>query len=253
MSPASHTCAIGLIAMLLNLVATTSLAAAEIRVAVASNFTDAMRELAERFEQREDHDVTLVFGSTGKHYAQIRHGAPFHAFFAADKRRPRLLEEQGVAIAGSRFTYATGRLVLWSHKPGYVDPAGKVLQQGDFRFLALANPKLAPYGIAAREVLAGRNLWEPLQGRLVRGENIGQTFQFVRTGNAELGFVAWSQVQQPGRPGEGSWWAIPQDLYTPIEQQAILLKKTVPARDFLTFVRGEEAREIIRVHGYDTP
>ncbi len=253
MSPASRTCAIGLIAMLLNLVATTSLAAAEIRVAVASNFTDAMRELAERFEQREDHDVTLVFGSTGKHYAQIRHGAPFHAFFAADKKRPRLLEEQGVAIAGSRFTYATGRLVLWSHRPGYVDPAGKVLQQGDFRFLALANPKLAPYGMAAREVLAGRNLWEPLQGRLVRGENIGQTFQFVRTGNAELGFVAWSQVQQPGRPGEGSWWAIPQDLYTPIEQQAILLKNTVPARDFLTFVRGEEAREIIRVHGYDTP
>ncbi len=253
MPPSRRTWLVGFVTLLVGLTAATSLAAAEIRIAVASNFADVMGELAKRFEQRNEHNVTLVLGSTGKHYAQITHGAPFHAFFAADARRPRLLEEAGIAITGSRFTYAIGKLVLWSTRPGYVDPAGKVLAHGNFRFLALANPKLAPYGVAAREVLAGRNLWEPLQGRLVRGENIGQTFQFVRTGNAELGFVAWSQVQQPGRPGEGSWWAIPQDLYTPIEQQAILLKNTVPARDFLTFVRGEEAREIIRVHGYDTP
>ncbi len=144
-------------------------------------------------------------------------------------------------------------MVLWSPRVDYVDRAGEVLVQGDFRHLALANPKLAPYGKAAKEVLESRGLWQDLQGRIVRGENIGQTFQFVKTGNAELGFVSMSQVQRPGQTVEGSWWEIPQSLYTPIEQQAVLLKDDPVARAFLDFVRGEEGREIIRAYGYRTP
>ncbi len=253
MKRSSRTCAVGFLAVLLGLVAARSTAADEIRVAVASNFTDAIRQIADRFEQQSGHQVTLVFGSTGKHYAQIKHGAPFHAFFAADVRRPRLLEEQDVAMPGSRFTYAVGKVVLWSAKADYVDASGRVLKNGDFHYLALANPKHAPYGRAAREVLESRGLWQALQQKLVRGENIGQTFQFVKTGNAELGFIAWSQLKRPGQPAAGSWWAIPQALYTPIEQQAVLLKDNAVARDFLTFVRSEETKEIIRAYGYGTP
>jgi molybdate transport system substrate-binding protein len=227
--------------------------AAEIRVAVASNFADAVEAISARFEARGGDKVTLIVGSTGKLYAQIRHGAPFDAFFAADADRPRLLEDEGAAVPGSRFTYAVGRLVLWSPSPGYVDPAGEVLREGDFRYLAIANPKLAPYGRAAQEVLERRGLWQALQGRTVRGENVGQAFQFVRSGNAELGLVAWSQVSRPGEPTAGSWWEVPQALYAPIEQQAVLLRDDAAARAFLAFVRGEEGRAIIRTYGYGTP
>ena len=246
-------CPARLVLELLILVVATSTAAEEIRVAVASNFTEAIRQVAGRFEQGSGHQITAVFGSTGKHYAQIKHGAPFHAFFAADVKRPRLLEEQGLGVPGSRFTYAIGKLVLWSPKADYVDPSGQVLKNGDFRYLALANPKHAPYGRAAQEVLGAAGLWQTLQQKLVRGENIGQTFQFVKTGNAELGFVAWSQLQRPGQPAPGSWWTISQTLYAPIEQQAILLRDNAVARSFLSFVRSEEATETIRVHGYGTP
>ncbi len=246
-------CAARLVSALLILVVATSTAAEETRVAVASNFTDAIREVAGRFEQRNGHQITPVFGSTGKHYAQIKHGAPFHAFFAADVKRPRLLEEQGIGMPGSRFTYAIGKLVLWSPKANYVDPSGQVLKDGEFRYLALANPKHAPYGRAAQEVLEASGLWPRLQRKLVRGENIGQTFQFVKTGNAELGFIARSQLKRPGQPASGSSWAIPQGFYAPIEQQAILLKDNAAARDILTFVRGDEAKEIIRAYGYGTP
>ena len=224
----------------------------EIRVAVASNFNEAIKAIAGRFERQTEHKVTLVFGSTGKLYAQIRNGAPFHAFFAADAKRPRLLEEAGLGQPGSRFTYAVGRLVLWSPKTAYVDDQGKVLDKGDFRHLALANPRLAPYGRAAREVLEKRRRWLELRDRMVRGENIGQTFQFVRSGNAELGFVAWSQLERPGQPMTGSWWAVPQTLYSPIEQQAVLLQDNSAARAFLAFVRGREALEVIGAYGYGT-
>ena len=237
---------------LLGLGAAPSLAD-EIRVAVASNFTRAIREIALHFEQQSGHKAILVSGSTGKHYAQSKNGAPFEVFFSADAKRPRLLEQEGVAQPGSRFTYAIGKLVLWSPETDRVDPGGKVLEQGDFRHLALANPKLAPYGKAAREVLERRGLWRALRARMVRGENIGQTYQFVKSGNAELGFVAWSQVRRPGRAPDGSWWAIPQALYAPIEQQAVLLKDDPVARGFMTFVRGKEALEIIRSYGYGTP
>jgi len=245
--------ALVLLAALLSLVTGASAVADEIRVAVASNFTTAIRDLAGRFEQHSGHKVTLVFSSTGKHYAQIIHGAPFDAFFAADARRPELLDTEGVALAGSRFTYAVGKLVLWSPDEDRVDSTGKVLEQGDFRHLALANPRLAPYGRAAREVLEKRGLWEALQDRMVRGENIGQAFQFVGSGNAELGFVAWSQVKRPGQVASGSWWDIPQVLYSPIEQQAVLLKDNPVARNFIAYVRSEEALEIIRTYGYGTP
>jgi molybdate transport system substrate-binding protein len=227
--------------------------AEEIRVAAASNFTDAITSIAKRFEATTNHKVTLIFGSTGKHYAQIKNGAPFDAFFAADVRRPELLEKESVALPGSRFTYAVGKVVLWSPKTGYVDPEGRILERGEFRYLAIANPKLAPYGKAAQEILQARRLWGRLSGRLVRGENIGQTFQFVKSGNAELGFVAYSQVKRPNQSIEGTFWEVPQALYTSIEQQAVLLKDSVAARAFLSFVRSREALKIIHDYGYDTP
>jgi len=227
--------------------------AEEIRVAVASNFTDAITSIAARFEARTSHKVALIFGSTGKHYAQIRNGAPFDAFFAADRRRPEVLEQEGAAVPASRFTYALGKIVLWSPEAGYVDATGSVLDRGEFRHLAIANPGLAPYGKAAQEVLQARGLWDRLSRRLVRGENIGQAFQFVKSGNAELGFVAYSQLKRPNQPIEGSFWNVPQALYTPIEQQAVLLKDSEAARGFLSFVRSDEALMIIRDYGYETP
>ncbi len=233
--------------------AASQAAATEIRVAVASNFIRAISAAAERFEQDSGHKVILAFGSTGKHYAQIRNGAPFDAFFAADVRRPKLLEKEGLAVPGSRFTYAVGKLVLWSPDTAFVDAQGKVLEQGEFHHLAIANPKLAPYGLAAREVLQARGLWNDMDKRLVRGENIGQTFQFVASGNAELGFVAMSQLMRPGQAVEGSHWDVPPALYGPIEQQAVLLKDKEAARAFMSFVRSAAAIRIIRDHGYEVP
>lgn len=222
----------------------------EIRVAVASNFAEAARRLATAFEAESGHRVTLVIGATGKLYAQIHHGAPFDAYLAADRRRPERLEREGLARPGSRFTYALGELVLWSPRPGYVDPEGRVLEAGEFRHLAIANPRLAPYGRAAREVLEALGLWQRLQGRMVRGENIGQAFQFVRSGNAELGFVARSQL---GGAEAGSRWPVPSDLHAPIVQQAVLLKEKPAARAFLAFLRGRRGRAIITDQGYRLP
>jgi molybdate transport system substrate-binding protein len=227
--------------------------AEEIRVAVASNFSVAITTLSERFEADTGHKVSLIFGSTGKHYAQIRNGAPFDAFFAADIKRPELLEQESVALPGSRFTYAIGKLILWSPMAGYVDPDGRVLNQGTFHHLAIANPKLAPYGKAAREVLQAHGVWGVLKAKIVRGENIGQAFQFVRSGNAELGLVAGSQLKRPGHHMTGSWWEVPQALYTPIEQQAVLLKENEAARSFLLFMKTDKSRTLIRSFGYDTP
>ena len=229
----------------------TRLAAAdEIRVAVAANFAATMEVLVRQFEASTGHKVLVSSGSTGGHYAQIKNGAPFEAFFAADVRRPKLLEEEGVAIPGSRFTYAVGRVALWSRQPGLVDSSGRVLETGDFRHLAIASPNLAPYGAAAREVLVHRGLWDRLQGRLVQGQDIGQTFSFVYSGNAELGFVAYSQLSRPGASIEGSYWLVPQNLHSPIEQQAVLLKDVPVARQFLDFVKSDDAKRVIRSFGY---
>jgi len=227
--------------------------ATELKVAVASNFNSAIHALAAAYESRSDNRLVLVSGATGKHYAQIRNGAPFDLFFAADSRRPRLLEQEGRAVAGSRFTYAMGRLVLWSADEKRVDANGQVLESIGFRRLAMAKPKLAPYGDAARQVLKARGLWDKLQAHLVEGENVGQAFQFVKTGNAELGFVAYAQIKRPGAPIAGSYWDVPQALYSPIEQQAVLLIDRPAARDFLAYVKSNAARALIRDYGYDVP
>ena len=197
--------------------------------------------------------MTLIFGFTGKHYAQIKNGAPFDAFFAADSKRPELLEKEAVALPGTRFTYAVGKIILWSPKEGYVDSEARVLEKGSFRHLAIANPKLAPYGKAAQEVLLACGSWAALKNKIVRGENIAQTFQFVQSGNAQLGFVAYSQVKQSKHPVVGSFWEVPQSLYSPIAQQAVLLKEKDTARAFLKFVKSEESLKMIREFGYDTP
>lgn len=225
----------------------------EIRVAVASNFTDAIEDIVKRFEAETGHKVALVFGSTGKHYTQIKNGAPFEVFLAADAERPKLLEAEGVALPGSRFTYAIGKVVLWSPHPGLIDADGEVLKKGGFGHLALANPNLAPYGKAAQQVMQAKGVWQILQGRMVRGENIGQTFQFVKSGNAELGFVALSQIRKAGAAINGSFWEPPPSLYDPIEQQAVLLKDHAVARAFMDFLKGEQARKIIESYGYSTP
>lgn len=233
-------------------------AADRIQIAVASNFGATLADIADAYERHSDHQVVLVPGSTGKHYAQIRNGAPFDAFFAADVRRPELLEQAGVAIAGSRFPYALGRLALWSPQPGLVDPSGRVLESGSFRHLAIANPRLAPYGEAARRALRSLGRWDALADRLVYGENIGQTFHFVNSGNAELGLVAFSQIirtgdDAPSDPVKGSFWELPRSLYGPIEQQAVALTDGEATRAFLAYVRSDEARAIIRDSGYDAP
>ncbi len=232
---------------------TASAAAAELRIAVATNFSRTAILLAEQFEQQTGHTVRLAFGSTGKHYAQIKHGAPFDIFFAADQRRPALLEKEGIAVPGTRFTYAQGRLVLWSPDANRLDANAEVLATGNFRKLAIANPKLAPYGFAAREILQARGLWKKLQSRLVRGENIGQTYQFVYTRNAQLGFVAAAQVFANGNQITGSYWEPPQSLYTPIIQQAVVIKNTPTARAFIQFIKNKTARSLIRQHGYHIP
>jgi len=227
--------------------------AEEITVAAASNFRPAMRVLAKRFEADTGHKIRLIFGSTGKQYAQIVNGAPFDAFFAADVARPLKLEQEGLAVAGSRYTYALGKLVLWSSQAGFVDDEGKVLQQGTFQRLALANPALAPYGKAAQETLEALGLWESLSDRLVRGENVGQTFQFISSGNAQLGFVAMSQLKHPKNPVKGSYWEVPGQFYQPIEQQAVLLLDTPSGREFLEFTRSWDALKIISASGYSVP
>jgi molybdate transport system substrate-binding protein len=227
-----------------------SAAADEIQIAVAANFSSTMADLVERFEASTDHTVLTSSGSTGSHYAQIKSGAPFDAFFAADVRRPQLLEADGNAVPGSRFTYAVGRVALWSPRPGVVDAEGRVLESPDFRFLAIANPALAPYGRAARQVLERRGLWATLGDRIVQGQDIGQTYGFVYSGGAELGFVALSQLRRPGNAIEGSYWLVPESLYDPIEQQAVLLEDRAVARLFLDYVKSDEARAIMREYGY---
>jgi len=225
----------------------------QIRVAVASNFGAPMREIAGRFEANSAHDITLVLGSTGKHYAQILNGAPFDLFFAADAKRPQLLQKAGKGVTGTCFTYAIGRLVLWSSDAGLVDGQGNVLTSNRFERLAIANPRFAPYGLAAQQVLQSLGLWGLLESQLIRGENVAQTFQFVSSGNVELGFVAWSQIRGPEHRNGGSHWLVPETLHEPIEQQAILLRDGVAAREFVSFVRADEARQIMANHGYGAP
>jgi molybdate transport system substrate-binding protein len=224
-----------------------------LRLAVASNFREPLEAIGERFEASSGHRLVISPGSTGKQFAQISHGAPFDLFLAADAARPRLLEERGLAVAGSRFTYALGRLVLWSSRAGLVDPDGRVLEGQAFSRLSLANPRHAPYGAAAREVLERRGVWEAVERRLVRGENVAQAFQFVASGSVELGFIALSQLYGDGREDAGSSWRVPAELHAPIEQQVVLLRDGVAARSFLEHLRSPQSRELIREFGYSLP
>jgi len=227
--------------------------AAEVSVAVAANFTAPMQKLAQAFEAETGHKAVLAFGSTGTLYAQIRNGAPFQILLAADDETPLKIEKEGLGIAGSRFTYAIGKLVLWSKQPGLVDDKGEVLRSGTFQRIALANPKLAPYGAAAMETMTQLGVAQALQPRFVQGENIAQTYQFVFTENAQLGFVALSQVYVDGKIAQGSAWMVPDKLHTPIQQDAILLKKggdSPAATALMQFLRGERAKALIRSYGY---
>ena len=228
--------------------------AVEIQVAVASSFSRTAGTLATEFEKLTGTQVTLIPGSTGKHFSQITNGAPFDIFLAADEQHPAQLEDHGHAVRGTRFTYATGTLVLWSPVDGFVDDQGRVLEGNEFRHLGMAHPDLAPFGLAARETLESLGLWKRLQSRLVRGENVGQAFQFIASGNAELGFVSLSQITRPHTPTiAGSYWQVPRSLYRPIEQQAVLLRDSKAARDFLKFLEGDKARRVIHQDGYQTP
>ncbi|WP_277052208.1 molybdate ABC transporter substrate-binding protein [Zestomonas thermotolerans] len=228
-------------------------AADEVQVAVAANFAGPLQAMAEDFRNTTGHRLVASFGATGQFYAQIRHGAPFEVFLAADAATPARLEEEGEALPGSRFTYAIGTLALWSARPGYVDAGGEVLKGRGFRHLAIANPKTAPYGQAAIQVLERLGLREALAGRLVEGQSITQAHQFVASGNAELGFVALSQIQQDGRLGSGSAWIVPAGLHEPIRQDALILSKgrdNPAARAFLDYLKGERAGRLIESFGY---
>ncbi len=227
--------------------------AGEVQVAVAANFTAPMHAIAAQFERDTGHRARLAFGSTGKFYAQIRNGAPFEVLLAADDETPARLDKEGQAAPGTRFTYAIGKLVLWSVRAGYVDAKGEVLRTGDFRHLAIANPKTAPYGAAAVAVLKKLNLFDAVQARLVQGENIAQTHQFISTGNAQLGFVALSQVARDGRIASGSGWIVPASLHEPIRQDALVLARgrgNPAAQALLDYLKSAKARAIIQSFGY---
>ena len=236
------------------LLASFGLRAEEVQVAVAANFTAPMQQIAVQFEKDTGHQAMLSFGATGKFYAQISNGAPFEVLLAADDETPAKLEKEGLGVGGSRFTYAIGKLVLWSANPDRVDASGSVLKTGDFKHLAIANPKTAPYGAAAVEVMNKLGVLQNLQPRFVQGESISQTQQFVYSGNAELGFVALSQVFKDGKLTSGSMWEVPANLYAPILQDAVLLDKgkgkAAPAA-LMTYLKGEKARAIIKSYGYD--
>ena len=225
-----------------------------VSVAVASNFAAPMQKIAAVFEQDTGHKAVLSFGSTGKFYAQIKNGAPFQVLLAADDETPDRLGREGLAVTATQFTYAIGRLVLWSKQPGLVDDKGEVLRTGRFERLAMADAKLAPYGAAAVESLTRLGLLPSLQARLIQGQSIAQAYQFVATGNAPLGFVALSQVTSDGRLTEGSAWVVPANLHTPIRQDAIVLtggKENPVAAAFMTYLKGDKAGAVIRSFGYE--
>lgn len=240
-----------LLAVLIVLFAAGSALAAETKVAVAANFAEPAKVIAARFKARTGHDATLSFGSSGQFYAQIANGAPYEVFLSADRERPEKAEAEGLGVAGSRFTYAIGRLVLYSKTPGLVDGRGAVLSQGRFQKLAIADPRTAPYGVAAVETMKKRRVYDALRPRLVQGTSITQAYQFVETGAAEVGFVAASQLI--GVKG-GSRWLVPAGDHTPIDQQAVLLKSganSAAAQAFIRFLKGPEARAIIQRYGYE--
>ena len=223
--------------------------AEQVRVAVAANFTAAMKEIAADFERTSGHKALVSFGSTGKLYAQIENGAPFEVFLAADQRRPKMLEDK--QAASGRFTYAVGKLVLWT-RDAHREASEAALRKGDFAHISAANPKTAPYGAAAVEILKNLGIYEQIKPKLVTGDNIAQTYQFVSTGNAEYGFVALAQI---ALDDSGNRWDIPGDLYSPIRQDAVLLAKGAEnpaAQALLDYLQSDAAKSVIHKYGYGT-
>ncbi|MBK1623999.1 molybdate ABC transporter substrate-binding protein [Afifella marina] len=242
--------AAGLVVAAISLPASMA-AAAETNVAVAANFTEAAKEIAAAFKEKTGDEAALSFGSTGQLYTQISQDAPFEVFLAADDERPAKAVSEGYAVEGSAFTYAIGKIVLWSTDADLVS-GEDTLRSGDFNKISIANPTTAPYGAAAVETMKALGVYDDLEPKIVQGNNIAQAFQFVQTGNAELGFVALSQI---AANSEGSRWEVPVDLYTPIKQDAVLLKKgeeSAAAKAFLDFLKGPEAGAIIEKYGYGT-
>lgn len=243
---------------LLTLTAALALSAAAqaevVQIAVAANFTAPARALAEIFARTTGHEAKLSFGATGAFYTQIKNGAPFDILLAADDERPIRLEKEGDTVPGSRFTYAIGQLVLWSAKPGFVDDQGAVLKGGNFNKIAIANPKLAPYGAAAVETMDKLGLAAALTPKLVTGESIGQTYNFIATGNAELGFVALAQVLDGGKLKSGSMWVVSAKYHAPIIQDAVILKRAAAnpaAKAWMALMRSPNAQDFIRSYGYE--
>ena len=225
----------------------------EVQVAVAANFTAPIQAIAADFEKDTGHKLVASYGATGQFYTQIKNGAPFEVFLAADDSTPAKLEKEGDTVAGSRFTYAVGTLALWSAKQGYVDDKGEVLKANQYQHLSIANPKAAPYGLAATEVLDKLKLTEATKAKIVEGQNISQAYQFVSTGNAELGFVALSQIYKDGKVTSGSAWIVPSNLYSPIKQDAVVLAKgkdNAAAKALMDYLKGPKAAAIIKSYGY---
>lgn len=232
----------------------TAAHAAEAQVAVAANFAEPMKAIAAVLQKTSGHTLKISTGASGAFYTQIKNGAPFDVFLSADNERPEMLEKDGLAQPGTRFTYANGKLVLWSVRPGRVDGQGAVLKAADLGKVAFANPKTAPYGAAALQVLDKLALKDALAPKLVQGESIGQTFNFVKTGNADAGFVAMSQVLEGGQLKEGSMWVIPQTHYDAIRQDAVLLKRGAnneAAKELFKLLQSPNIKDLIRSYGYD--
>lgn len=239
---------------LLSLMLAAPVLAADLHLAVAANFTAPMEQLKPLFEKASGHKLIISYGTVGKFYAQIKQGAPFELLISADDETPIRLEKDGLALPETRFTYAIGKLMLWSAKPGLVDARGEVLKQADFKRLAIASPKLAVYGAAGVEVLKKLGVYEQLQAKFVFGENITQTYQFIATANADLGFVALSQIYKNGSYAAGSHWQVPSNLYPQIRQDAVLLAKgrdNPAGKALLAFLKTQETKKIIRSYGYD--
>jgi molybdate transport system substrate-binding protein len=241
----------GLFALLASMIAATTAQAGDVSVAVAANFTEPAKEIAAAYQKATGNTASLSFGPSGAFYAQISHGAPYEVFLSADEDRPKKAEADGLAVPGTRFTYAVGRLVLYSLTPGLVDARGAVLGSDRFQKLAIADPDAAPYGRAAIETLTKLGLYDRLKPRIVQGASIAQAYEFTATGAAELGFVAQSEVISVQT---GSRWLVPESLHAPIVQDAVLLKPGAAdpaATAFMAFLRSPTARAIIRRYGYD--
>jgi len=241
------------LASLLAVFAVGAVQAEEVQVAVAANFTAPIQAIAGDFEKDTGHKLVAAYGATGQFYTQIKNGAPFEVLLSADDTTPEKLEKEGDTVKGSRFTYAIGTLALWSAKEGYVDAKGEVLKKNEYQHLSIANPKAAPYGLAATQVLEKLKLTEATKAKIVEGQNITQAYQFVATGNAELGFVALSQIYKDGKVSSGSAWIVPASMHDPIKQDAVILNKgkdNAAAKALVDYLKGPKAAAVIKSYGY---